>query len=943
MRMPLFFLLVIGLVAPSAYATIIHVPADSTTIQAGLNGAAVGDTVLVADGVWTGSGNVDLDTLGKSLLLASASGDTALCHIDCGGTELEPRRGFLFTSGEDSTTVVRGFTIENGWAATGGAVKCDGGSPKFVGCRLTGNTAAVGAGLYVGDSSTCVVDSCGIIGNFGDGIYLGWATIRVRHSDIGGSQGHGVGTAADWFGPGAMIFDDCRIVDNTGSGIHNASTICELFLNGVTLNDNGGWGLWSYNNDVVGTVADSCVVQRNGLGGLYLHDMVSVIHEVEVSDNRGPGISVFGYGGINFSECTVFDNDGSGIEVNAVESGLAIKRLDPPVYNGIIDCVIHSNGGHGVYVQPLNFFQAVTGCTVWGNADTGIELAVSHQSESPPFTIAGNTVVFNGSGLILDALSHPRVSIESNILAYNGGFGLTVIATDTVSTTGNDVYGNTVGATFIESGIVHETVGDFTANPLFADPGLGDFTLAENSPCLPGNHPDGYDAGQIGSQPEGAPPVSYAPDLIELSPNGFARVHAGSQINLQFVLRDALGDTVPDEGAAPTITVSPGPGSIDLPTLVDPETWVWQTTYTAGATAGADTIVAHDQECAAQPYDTLRVDVTETAIITSVADIPLDQGLQVRVIWDRDLHDEPGDPTPIAQYVVWRRVDEYKGGTVTTEPDLAITELRRDDDESPLLWSVRSVLWEPVGPAVPAMLWETYANTVPTLGDSNVAGMIESVFQVSAHTSDPQVFFISAPDSGWSVDNLAPAMPLAFSVHYAGGNTDLAWLPAGDEDVDAYHVYRGDDEAFSPSSETLVHVTTELLWVDDLVDPWGQFYKVAAVDDAGNASEPAVPSTVTSADPPTVFTALHGCRPNPFNPYTEVRYTLARAGHASLTIYDVEGRVVRTLFADEQPAGDGSATWDGRDDSGRNLPSGLYVCRLVYGGGVAAMKMSLVR
>ena len=109
----LYIILFIVAVSLAQSATI-HVPADQPTIQAGINIAIVGDTVLVADGIYTGAGNRDIDFGGKNIVLKSENGPDVTI-IDCQGTESEPHRGFYFHSGEDSTAVVDGFTIRGGF------------------------------------------------------------------------------------------------------------------------------------------------------------------------------------------------------------------------------------------------------------------------------------------------------------------------------------------------------------------------------------------------------------------------------------------------------------------------------------------------------------------------------------------------------------------------------------------------------------------------------------------------------------------------------------------------------------------------------------------------------------------------------------------------------------------------------------------------------------
>ena len=74
--------------------------------------------------------------------------------------------------------------------------------------------------------------------------------------------------------------------------------------------------------------------------------------------------------------------------------------------------------------------------------------------------------------------------------------------------------------------------------------------------------------------------------------------------------------------------------------------------------------------------------------------------------------------------------------------------------------------------------------------------------------------------------------------------------------------------------------------------------------------------------------ALEPARPNPFAGATALRFTLARPGRVSLRVFDVAGRLVRTLVDDVRPAGAAEARWDGRDEAGRGVRGGIYLARL---------------
>jgi hypothetical protein len=101
---------------------------------------------------------------------------------------------------------------------------------------------------------------------------------------------------------------------------------------------------------------------------------------------------------------------------------------------------------------------------------------------------------------------------------------------------------------------------------------------------------------------------------------------------------------------------------------------------------------------------------------------------------------------------------------------------------------------------------------------------------------------------------------------------------------------------------------------------------------------------MTGAQPPRAQKlTLHPNQPNPFNPSTTILYEIPAPGRASLQIFEVHGGLVRTLFNAERSAGVGAVTWDGRDDNGATLGSGVYLYRLTVGGESRTRKMVLLK
>lgn len=136
------------------------------TIQAGLDTAADGDTVIVADGVYTGVGNKDLDFAGKAITLRSAGDAPGACVIDCESDG----RGFYFHSNETSASLVRGFTITGGVTERGGGIACLQASPAIVNCRIIGNVATDdGGGVHCMGFSSPAFVNCLFAGNTASG------------------------------------------------------------------------------------------------------------------------------------------------------------------------------------------------------------------------------------------------------------------------------------------------------------------------------------------------------------------------------------------------------------------------------------------------------------------------------------------------------------------------------------------------------------------------------------------------------------------------------------------------------------------------------------------------------------------------------------------------------------------------------------------------------
>lgn len=104
------------------------------------------------------------------------------------------------------------------------------------------------------------------------------------------------------------------------------------------------------------------------------------------------------------------------------------------------------------------------------------------------------------------------------------------------------------------------------------------------------------------------------------------------------------------------------------------------------------------------------------------------------------------------------------------------------------------------------------------------------------------------------------------------------------------------------------------------------------------------PTSVSSEDRPPSRYGLGGARPNPFNGRTEISYSVPRDGdHVTLRIYDIRGRLVRTLIDEAGHSGRWTVVWKGQDDRGRSVASGVYFYRLEAGSFESTRKMAHVK
>ena len=216
-------------------------------------------------------------------------------------------------------------------------------------------------------------------------------------------------------------------------------------------------------------------------------------------------------------------------------------------------------------------------------------------------------------------------------------------------------------------------------------------------------------------------------------------------------------------------------------------------------------------------------------------------------------------------------------------------------------------------------------------------------------------------------DNNATGVSDAIAIALGGGET----VSEVEVFVDITHTWRGDliVSLMSPNGTSVtLHNRTGSLdddiygWYPDELAPEGDLGLFAGEDldgdwtltvsdnagaDTGMLNEWCLRivyggGSTAVGDAPATF-RLGANYPNPFNPSTTIKFAVPRTGHASLDVYDLAGRHVRTLISGELAANEYTVIWDGKNGAGRQVASGTYYYRLTANGFNQTQKMMLIK
>jgi len=221
-------------------------------------------------------------------------------------------------------------------------------------------------------------------------------------------------------------------------------------------------------------------------------------------------------------------------------------------------------------------------------------------------------------------------------------------------------------------------------------------------------------------------------------------------------------------------------------------------------------------------------------IINYITDVPYDQGRYVIVTWQRSCFDELGSNQPIVGYNLWEMYPFAleKQSFITYDIYKAIYNpqiyFQRDD-----------TIWVHID-YIAAMQWDEYSALAETFVDSSSVGNYMSYFFVSAHTIVPSVYYCSAVDSGYSIDNIPPNSVEEINIVVNANNVDISWTEVTEGTYQGnsypelngvwYKVYAGDTPDFVCDEFHLIKTVTDLDYDYLLSGEEKMFFKVIASD-----------------------------------------------------------------------------------------------------------------
>jgi parallel beta-helix repeat protein/predicted outer membrane repeat protein len=436
----MIFILIIFLSSSFLIAITINVPADQPTIQAGIDESVDGDIVLVDPGTYVE--NIDFD--GKAITVGSlyhTTQDTSFISqtiIDGNGSGSV----VTFENEEDSTAVLTGFTITNGYVSSGnhgGGIYCYSSNPSLKNVKISDNIASrYGGGIYCWNSSPSLM------------------SVAITGNSTFGADSHGGGISC-W--------------DNSSPSLENVT-----ISGNYSSNYGGGLSCKINSNPILKNVTISDNFAYDYGGGIYCPGSTLILQNVIISDNsanyRGGGV--------------YFYYSSPVLQNVAITGNSIVNDYDSQALGGGVYCSYSSP-----ILQNVTITDNSTS-TYSGLGGKGGGIFCYHSTSSYiNVTVSNNTASENGGGIYCCYSSSPSLM---NCIFWNN-YPQEIYLPEsyylnTITISYSDIHGGESGIVTNDSGIVYWLEGNINEDPFFIETGDYPFSIQDISPCVNAGIPD---------------------------------------------------------------------------------------------------------------------------------------------------------------------------------------------------------------------------------------------------------------------------------------------------------------------------------------------------------------------------------------------------------------------------------------------------------------------
>ncbi len=922
MKTSQIFFCIICLMGTFAYAELLHIPDDFSTIQQGINASVNGDTVLVAPGTYYENINFN----GRSIVVASyylSTGDTSyIAQTVIDGSQ----SGTVVTiaSGEDSTTTLCGLVITNGRDSN----ESDDKGASGIVCRNASNAnlthlkveqnylernyryKAGGIGCF--ESSVLNIDNVKIRDNEQRGVTCqDSSTLRIIHSDFSNNSGRYGGGI---FCQKSQIELDNVTLRNHLLGSYGGGGICMEFSKIKITNvkiENNSWK--SYSSASLGPSLRGA--------GIYARGSDLEIDSTLVKDNLGMG-SIPGLGlgcGIYLLNSNAeirnswFIKNRSLVDSRNIYGG-GIYCSDSSIVI-LKNCIVSENSGDyggGIFVQSSNMtldhtvisenYATGLGGAIYNDnsvltlRNTSINRNISEKSGGGIYCTNENAnLIFDGSEL--NSVYYNRAFVTGNDFASDGKSTISAVL-DTFTTSHKD-------SVFIDPIENHNISWQKTlVEPVSADLFVSEQGSDENN-GLSSNQPmKTLNKALLSIQVD-----SLNPRVIHVAPGLYSP--------------SKTGETFPVLCKSYVSILGDGPNS----TILDAEqqNQVVQLYIVNNMFFQGFTLCNGETNNDGGGINTFRSNnvIFKDLVISNNTAFCSGGGIYCSVIYLSSLYKISFENVLVHN----NKCDRYGGGICLRRGEYILENVTVYDN---IYFNASSNIYGEINHAGGLVLsmgskvnlinsiiannqpYNIISSTTPPLGGDNILTVLSSNIQ-GGRDSIKDVY-----------DNSI--------INWLDGNIDADPLFVGGDPFD-YHL--------SGDSPCIDAGTVFYEWEGDTLVNMEESEYSGPAPDMG-AYEYGVLNRIESESVPLRF-ELEQNYPNPFNPVTQISYQLPHPDRVRLTVYDVLGREVKALLDADRPAGIHAIQWDGWDVSGKTVAAGVYFYRIEAGGFNRVKKMVLLR